>query len=139
VQEKPVLSHLVQHVSKPLAVVQVADGNILISGGWHGNLDLERRCMPRLDSIIGNLRLAAQILPFVRELRLLRAWAGPVAATRDELPACGEVSALPGFFIATGTYSYTFAPLFGVALVAQMLGKQPPIDLTHIRPDRLMS
>jgi sarcosine oxidase subunit beta len=134
VQEDPIMKYLVRHVTKPLSVKQVPEGNFLISGGWRGNLDLVGRCSPKLESVMGNLSLAVRVLPFINDLRLLRIWAGPVAATLDEMPICGELPGFSGFYIAIGTYSFTFAPLFGYAITELIAGRKPPVNLEAFKP-----
>lgn len=135
----PTLPHLVQHIGEGLSVKQVAAGNLLIGGGWPARtLDLEGRSLPSLASLHGNVRLAARVLPFLADLRLLRMWAGPLAATPDEMPLIGEVPGLPGFLVAGGTYAFTFAPLWGETLRCLAESKPPPVDIADLGPGRLM-
>ncbi|TDD30372.1 FAD-binding oxidoreductase [Actinomadura sp. KC06] len=135
------LRHLVQHIGEGLSVKQVTAGNLLIGGGWPA-LRLEPgpdgRSPISLGSVVGNVAQAARVLPFVRDLRLLRAWAGPLAATPDEMPVIGEVPGAPGFLVAGGTYAFTFAPLWGETLRCLVEGEPPPVDVHDLGPERLM-
>lgn len=116
VRSSATMSHLVQHIGEGLSVKQVTAGNLLIGGGWPAlSMDLAGRSDASLDSLVGNVALAVRVLPFIRDLRLLRMWAGPLAATPDEMPVIGEVPGAPGFYVAGGTYAFTFAPLWGDA------------------------
>ena len=90
-------------------------------------------------SLRGNLALAARILPFLSRLRLLRIWAGPLAATPDEMPVIGEVPGWPGYFLAGGTYAFTLAPLWARCLAALAEGREPPVPLAGLGPERLPS
>ncbi|MEV4839207.1 FAD-dependent oxidoreductase [Nonomuraea sp. NPDC049486] len=133
------LPHLVQHIGEGLSVKQVNAGNLLVGGGWPARrLNLDGRSDAGVDSMVGNLALAVRILPFVRRLRLLRAWAGPLAATPDEMPVIGEVPGRPGFLVAGGTYAFTFAPLWAETLRCLVAGAEPPVDVSDLGPDRLM-
>ncbi|WP_395105521.1 NAD(P)/FAD-dependent oxidoreductase [Actinomadura sp. SCN-SB] len=133
------LRHLVQHIGEGLSVKQVSAGNLLIGGGWPAlALDREGRSRVSLDSVLGNIAQAARVLPFVRKLRLLRTWAGPLAATPDEMPVIGEVPGAPGFFVGGGTYAFTFAPLWGETLRCLVEGAPAPVDVHDLGPDRLL-
>jgi len=136
----PVMDCLVQHIGEGLSVKQVSAGQILAGGGWPARtMDLAGRSSVSAASVAGNLALAARILPFVRELRLLRTWAGPLAATPDEMPVIGEVPGWPGYFVAGGTYAFTFAPLWARCLTALAEGREPPASLAGLGPERLLS
>ncbi|MEV7012589.1 FAD-binding oxidoreductase [Streptosporangium sp. NPDC051022] len=138
VRSAATMSHLVQHIGEGLSVKQVAAGNLLIGGGWPArSMNLTGRSEASVDSLVGNVALAVRILPFIRDLRLLRMWAGPLAATPDEMPVIGEVSGAPGFFVAGGTYAFTFAPLWGETLRCLIERKPPPVDVSDLGPDRL--
>jgi sarcosine oxidase, subunit beta len=135
----PVMDCLVQHIGHGLSVKQVAAGQILVGGGWPAaGLDLNGRSTASVASLRGNLELATRILPFISGLRLLRMWAGPLAATPDEMPVIGEVPGWPGYFLAGGTYAFTFAPLWARCLAALIEGRDPPLSLAGLSPGRLM-
>ncbi|WP_214106081.1 NAD(P)/FAD-dependent oxidoreductase [Acrocarpospora catenulata] len=140
VRVPPVMSHLVQHIGEGLSVKQVTAGNVLIGGGWPARtLDLAGRSATSTASLLGNVALAVRILPFLTRLRLLRAWAGPLAATPDEMPLIGEVPGAPGFLVAGGTYAFTFGPLWGETLRRLAEGAPPPVDISDLGPERLLT
>ena len=132
------LENLVQHIGDGLSVKRVSAGNVLIGGGWPAALDLEGRSAPTMGSMLGNLALAHRILPFLAEQPILRVWAGPVAATPDEMPIIGEVPECPGFVVAGGTYSFTLAPLWARVVRAIVLGEAPPLPVDDLGPARLL-
>lgn len=133
------LPFLVQHIGEGLSVKQVSAGNLLIGGGWPAlRLEPEGRSPVSLDSVVGNVAQAARILPFIRNLRLLRTWAGPLAATPDEMPVIGEVPGAPGFLVAGGTYAFTFAPLWGETLRCLVEGAPPPVEIADLGPGRML-
>jgi sarcosine oxidase subunit beta len=136
----PVMRHLVQHIGEGMSVKQVSAGNLLVGGGWPAaELHLDSRSTVSPASIAGNLTQAARVLPFLRGLRLLRTWAGPLAATPDEMPVIGEVPGHPGFFVAGGTYAFTFAPVWGETL-CRLIAREPPADpVDDLGPGRLLS
>jgi len=135
----PVLPQLVQHMSEGLSVKQVHAGQILIGGGWPAaRLDLDGRSPISLRSLTGNLAQAARLLPFLHDVALLRAWAGPLAATPDEMPVIGEVPSRPGLFLAGGTYAFTFAPLWARVLRDLVLRTAPEVEVADLGVDRLL-
>ncbi|GAB3250668.1 NAD(P)/FAD-dependent oxidoreductase [Kineosporia babensis] len=139
VRVPPLLPCLVQHIGRGLSVKQVTAGNVLIGGGWPAeSLDLDARSHASLHSMAGNLAEAIRILPPLSRLSLLRMWAGPLAATPDEMPVIGAVPGADGLLVAGGTYAFTFAPLWADVLAAAVLGEPSPIDVRDLGPDRLI-
>ncbi len=135
----PLIGHLVQHVSRRLSIKQVHDGNVLIGGGWparfardrDGGVDFAARPLPVAAHVRGNLGVAADVIPAVRELSWLRTWTGTVAVTSDQLPLLGEVPEAPGFFVAGGGSTFTLGPTCA-RLISRLIleGRSPlPIDL----------
>ncbi|WP_369139040.1 NAD(P)/FAD-dependent oxidoreductase [Modestobacter versicolor] len=136
----PVLPHLVQHMSEGLSVKQVQAGQVLIGGGWPAaRLEPDGRSPVSVRSVLGNVAQAVRLLPFLSDVALLRAWAGPLAATPDEMPVVGEVPGCPGLFLAGGTYAFTFAPLWGRVLRDLVLGRAPQVEVADLGVDRLMT
>lgn len=141
VRMPPVLPHLVQHIGEGLSVKQVGSGTVLIGGGWPSAplADPGARTRIRASSMFGNVAQAVRILPMLAQLRLLRAWAGPLAATPDEMPVIGAVPGLENFLVAGGTYAFTFAPLWARTLADLVTQEHRlPADITGLEPDRLV-
>lgn len=135
---RPVMEHVVQHIGEGMSVKQVTSGQVMIGSGWPAQeLSLTGRQRPSATSLLGNLRQAARILPFLADLRILRAWAGPLAATPDEMPVIGEVPEHPGLLIAGGTYAFTLAPLWARVLTDLMLARPPMVQIADLGVDRL--
>ena len=133
------MQYLVQHIGQGLSVKQVSAGQILIGGGWPAKqLDLEGTSPISFDSIIGNLQLASRVLPFLKQQRLLRSWTGALGATADEMPVIGEIPGREGLFVAGGTYSFTFAPLWAKVLTQLINGTPPEVNISDLKPDRLI-
>jgi sarcosine oxidase subunit beta len=134
------LPHLVQHIGVGLSVKQVLSGSVVVGGGWPaGTLNLGGRTPIDEGSAVGNMADAMRIVPAVADLRLSRVWAGPLAATPDEMPVIGEVTEAPGFFVAGGTYAFTFSPLWAATLADLIQGAAPELDVTDLGPDRLIA
>jgi len=135
----PTMKYLIQHIGQGLSVKQVDAGQILIGGGWPAKeLRLQGSSPVSFQSVVGNLQLAARVLPFLHEVRLLRAWTGALGATADEMPIIGRIPNCEGVYVAGGTYSFTFAPLWAKILM-QLITNQPlEVSIEGLQPDRLI-
>ena len=137
------IPHLIQHVGRKLSLKQTEDGNLLIGGGWRANLRQRGGRWSStesphivLDSVFGNLRTAAEIVPMVRSLRLLRTWTGTTAITADQLPVLGEVPQAPGFFVAAGGAGFTYGPAYALLMSELMLTGTSSYPLAPFSPAR---
>ncbi len=133
------LGHLIQHIGRRLSMKQVKDGNLLIGGGWPSRLVAKtgaRRAELIPASVLGNLRIAGEIIPAVKSLALLRSWTGIVTETPDELPILGEVRSCPGYFVATGGAGFTLGPTFGRLMSELILTGRTSQSIAPYSPDR---
>lgn len=137
--EPRTLEVLVQHVGEGMSIKQDRAGRLVLGGGWPaGEFHDTDAALTRIDSTDGNLAQVRRILPTLGQNRLLDTWTGPVVTTPDEMPVIGELDGAPGFFVAGGTYSFTFAPLWGHVLSALVRGSEPEVDVSAFSPDRLV-
>ena len=125
------VGHLVCHAQKVLSLKQVANGNVIIGGGWQGRIHPTHQ-QPTVvrSSITGNLSTAVQIVPGLDRLRMLRSWAG-INITSDGMPILGEVPSVPGFFNSIPSDSgFTLGPVCARLVAEQIAGKAPSFDLS---------
>ncbi len=139
----PRVPHLVQHVGRKLSLKQADDGNLLIGGGWAavlrqraGRWSDSRSPDLKLASVLGNLRVAADIVPLVKSLRLLRTWTGTTAITADQLPVLGEIAEAPGYFAAAGGSGFTYGPTYARLISEQMLTGKTSYPIEPFSPVR---
>jgi len=138
------MPHLIQHVGRRLSMKQTESGNVLIGGGWasrlyqdgKGAFDLSRPPALRPENLRENLRAAADVVPALAELALLRCWTGTVALTPDQLPIVGEVPRKPGFYVCAGGSGFTLGPVFARALAAALGGTANDEHLALFSPAR---
>ncbi|MGI5217997.1 NAD(P)/FAD-dependent oxidoreductase [Nocardia sp. CA-290969] len=132
------LEVLVQHVGEGMSIKQDRRNRLVLGGGWPAGAFHDRAAAPlRDDSTAGNLAQVERLLPALHG-PLLDAWTGPVVTTPDEMPVIGRLDAAPGLFVAGGTYSFTFAPLWAQILTAMVHEKAPGIDVSAFTPARLV-
>jgi sarcosine oxidase subunit beta len=139
----PVMGHLVQHVGRRLSMKQTEDGNVLIGGGWpsklvqrDGVVDLDARPELRYESLAGNAWTAAEVVPAVRSLQVIRAWAGVAAVTSDQIPLLGEVRRRAGLYVAAGGAGFTNGPTFARLMSELILTGQASLPLDTYSPHR---
>jgi glycine/D-amino acid oxidase-like deaminating enzyme len=133
----PIIGHLVCHAERILTLKQVANGNVIIGGGWPAKINAAPLVpMVLRESIAGNLWTATSIVPTLGRLKMLRSWAG-INIASDGRPILGEVPGVPGFFNAIPSDSgLTLGPI-GARLVAdQVAGKSPSVDMRPYAVDR---
>lgn len=135
----PALMHgtLVQHVSRGLTLKQAPRGNFIIGGGWPATVDpTTGRKAPRLDSLVRNVTVAAQTVPRLRELRLLRSWAGISPDSGDFMPIIGESERVPGFHVLEVSFGFTLGPVGARLLAERMTGRETTLPIDAFSPDR---
>lgn len=129
--------HLVQHAERSITLKQFASGQIVIGGGWpaqsHGD-----RAVPgvRLDSLTGNVALAARLVPAIARLRVIRTWAG-MNTTVDGKTVLGRVPGAEAAILAVpGDAGYTLGPLVGRMAAEVACGLDPAEDPAPYGPAR---
>ena len=76
-------------------------------------------------------RKATRLLPPLKQLRVIRQWAGLYNITPDRQPIIAESEEVPGFFMAIGFSGHGFmiAPMTGVLLAEMIGGEEPSLEL----------
>lgn len=135
----PVMRTVVGIANGLLSLKQYPHGTVVIGGGWQGLGDRERGGVALLPNrLIGNIRLACHAIPALSKARLVRAWAGLEAETRDALPAVGPVPGVEGAYVCGSVHSgYTSGPYIARLLADHLLGREPELPLFPI--DRLLA
>jgi glycine/D-amino acid oxidase-like deaminating enzyme len=134
----PFIDHLVYHAEERLTLKQVANGNILIGGGWTaargGTFE---RPVVLGDSLRGSLQLAARVVPRLGSATVIRSWAGPNIYTPDGRPTLGPMPEQPGLFAAVcNTYGFTLGPLCGLLVAEMIAGRPTSFDVSSFAPGR---
>ena len=139
----PLIPHLIQHVGRKLSMKQVHDGNILIGGGWSARLQQragqwqsDRSPLIKPQSLYQNLDTAANVVPAVKTLHLIRTWTGTTGITPDQLPILGAVNQAPGFYVAAGGSGFTYGPSYAKLMSELILTNKTSFPLAPYSPDR---
>ncbi len=111
----PVLMQLIQHAARQLSMRQTPHGTFVIGGGWPALVDgADGRLRTTTASIVGNARVARDVLPCLDGIQVVRAWPGMTTATgtRNRIGIIGEYERAPGFFVlVAGGWGFALSPV----------------------------
>jgi glycine/D-amino acid oxidase-like deaminating enzyme len=132
-----VIEHLVQHAERSITLKQFGSGQIVIGGGWPAR-GRGPETPPEVvaDSLLGNVALAARLVPAIAGLRVIRTWAG-MNTTMDGASVIGRLPRCPRVIAALpGDAGYTLGPLVAKIAAAIAGDRLPPFDPGRFSPAR---
>jgi sarcosine oxidase subunit beta len=108
---------------RKLSFKQLASGAVVIGGGHAGRVNRdENRTELDWQKLAESARTVAELFPVMREMRILRAWAGIEARTPDDLPVLCRSARHQGIFHQFGFSGHGFQLAPGVgALMAELI------------------
>lgn len=131
------IRHLVQHAERSITLKQFGSGQIVIGGGWPARG--RGPCTPPeviAPSLLGNVALAARLVPAIGGLRVIRTWAG-MNTTIDGASVIGRLIRAPRVIAALpGDAGYTLGPLVARIAAAIAADRPPPFDPGRFSPAR---
>ncbi|MEO7243344.1 MAG: FAD-dependent oxidoreductase [Variovorax sp.] len=129
---------VVTHVQGILTLKQVANGTCLIGGGWQGAGSLESgRKDIDYESSLHNVRLAIRVIPHIRELTLVRQWAGFEGVSPDSCPYLGALPNHPNaYMLACARGGWTLSPILSQMLSELMLDRDTSLPYRNFSPAR---
>ena len=74
---------------------------------------------------------ATYLLPFLKDIRVIRQWAGLYNVTPDAQPILDESDQVEGYFMAVGFSGHGFmiAPMTGILMAEMITGDKLSIDI----------
>jgi glycine oxidase len=127
---------LVKHVIRaPKAyLIPRSDGRLLV-GATVEEAGFDKRTDPA--TIQGLHHAALELVPKLRDAKILEDWAGLRPGTPDALPILGA-TATPGYYVATGHFrdGILLAPVTAEVMAAVIEGRTPEHDLAAFSPAR---
>ena len=131
-------AHTMSAESVAFNVEPRAGGQVLVGSsrelvGWEASLD------PRV--LASMLARAAEFMPALASMPMIRTWIGFRPATPDKLPLIGPWPPIPGLYIAAGHEGLGITTSLGTAqIVADLIaGRTPPIDAAPFAPARVLA
>jgi glycine oxidase len=129
---RTLLKHVIR--SPHAYLIPRSDGRLLV-GATVEEAGFDKRTDP---ATIKRLHSAAlNLVPKLRDARILEDWAGLRPGTPDALPILGE-TASPGYYVATGHFrdGILLAPITAHVMTAVVERRDPQYDLTLFSPAR---
>ena len=127
---------LLQHVvrSPKVYLIPRSDGRLLV-GATVEEAGFDKRTVPA--TIQRQHQAALELLPKLRDAKMLEDWAGLRPGTPDGLPILGETE-VPGYYVATGHFrdGILLAPITAQVMALVMSGETPSYDLAACSPHR---
>jgi sarcosine oxidase subunit beta len=125
--------------SRPLSFKQTDAGTVLIGGGMLGRADVAAEwAVVNFYNLAKSARIASELFPIMRGVRIVRSWCGIEATTPDELPVLGESPACPGVFHSFGYSGHGFqlSPAAGAAVAELMARGETNLPVAGLAPGR---
>lgn len=116
---RPFIKPVVSIMGRSLSFKQSDQGTLVIGGGLQGVPDLDRETSTvRMHVLSKGARAASDLFPAVKNVRIVRIWAGLEAKTDDMLPVVGPSPNAPGVIHAFGFSGHGFqlVPVVGAAI-----------------------
>jgi sarcosine oxidase subunit beta len=138
---RPFIKPVVSIMGRSLSFKQSDQGTLVIGGGLQGVPDLDRETSTaRMGVLAKGARAATDLFPAVRDIRIVRVWAGLEAKTEDLLPVVGPSPNAPGIFHAFGFSGHGFqlVPVVGAALADLVLRGGTARAIQNLGATRLM-
>jgi glycine/D-amino acid oxidase-like deaminating enzyme len=131
---------MVTHIRGILTLKQLPNGSCIIGGGWQGIGDLESgRKDFDYESLLHNIRLGALIVPALKDLHIVRNWAGFEGVTPDSLPYFGQLPGLPNAYIsACARGGWSIGPVLGKLMDELVRTGKTSFPILEFDPKRVM-
>lgn len=110
-------------------------GHIHIGRQGEREPTLDKRTPPDALADLGRI---VEMIPALRNVNLLRTWAGTLAMTPDGIPIIGPAPGIGGYILATGFSGHGFClgPIVGQLLSELVVDGRPSLPLDDFRLDR---
>lgn len=120
---------------------QTLRGEILIGGLEDGEIITDYNQLSTLDFARRASSAIVKLVPAMKNVNILRTWAGLRDRTPDGNPLVGPEESVSGFFQANAFFGYglTWAPIIGRAIADFILGEKPQINIDNFLPSRFES
>ena len=118
-----------------MSIAQSQHGNLLLGEAAFPTSKIGFHTTPRALRAVA--KTAAQYIPRINQVQVLRSWATPVAFTHDGLPFFGPVEDIPGLYMATAFRSTVISTPIAGKTIAQLVTRgKSDLDISAFLPDR---
>jgi sarcosine oxidase subunit beta len=138
----PLIRPVVSAVGRSLSFKQSDQGTLVIGGGLQGSADREtQKSTVDFIELAKGARAATDLFPAVRDVRIIRSWAGIEAKTADLLPVIGASTNAAGVFHAFGFSGHGFelVPVVGSIIADLVVRGRTDRHIEAFSAERLMA
>jgi sarcosine oxidase, subunit beta len=98
--------------------------DLRVTSSWHFLEEMAKNC--------------CELLPLLKDLRVVRQWAGLYCMSPDRQPIYGRANNVEGFYMATGYsgHGFMFGPVTGVVMAETILGEKHSLPIDKLGLDR---
>ena len=133
----PLLKQLIQHAgTRPLSLRQTQYGTFVIGGGWPAS---EIAGRPRLTveraSLAANAAVAMEVLPALRDVQIVRSWAGMTSTVgrKNRVGLLGRASHLGQFYVVVASgLGFTLGPVLGRLMAEVVSEGEASLPIGHL-------
>ncbi|MCL2874221.1 MAG: FAD-binding oxidoreductase [Defluviitaleaceae bacterium] len=134
---EPILEPMVMSFSLNLYCQQVPHGSFIM-GQTGKNEPQDLRITSSWDFLDDMTSTITKVLPPLKNLRLLRQWAGLYNMSPDKQPIYSAVKEVEGFYVAAGYsgHGFMFGPATGTVMAELILGLEPTLPWKQLNIER---
>ena len=140
----PILRQLIQHAgTRPLSLRQTQYGTFVIGGGWPASeIDGRARLTVERASLAANAAVAMEELPALREVQIVRSWAGMTGTVgrKNRVGLLGQAPHLGQFFVLVASgLGFTLGPVLGRLMAELVAEGEPSLPVGQLRLEHAWS
>lgn len=135
----PFLDPVVGLMGRALSFKQGANGTVVIGGGYRGTPDRETGTTRLdLDGMRQSARTVVEVFPHMRDVPLVRGWAGIEGFMPDQIPVIGASRSAPAAYHAFGFCGHGFelGPIVGRLMAELIVDGEASLPIEPFRVDR---
>jgi len=131
------LGPMLMSFSLNLYCQQVPHGGVIMGRG-DDNEPTDLRITSSWHFLEEMAKTMTNVLPPLKDIRVIRQWAGLYNMTPDRQPIYGSVDEVEGFYLAIGYsgHGFMFAPATGLLMAENILGEKNTIDIESLHLNR---
>jgi len=124
---------------RKLSFKQMANGTVVIGGGFDAKLDLEtEKSLIDFRELKTMAQTVIDLFPFMKQVPIVRCWPGIIGRMPDNIPVIGPGIKAAGIYHAFGFSGHGFqlGPIIGQILSELILDRRSSIPIDSFRIDR---
>jgi sarcosine oxidase subunit beta len=138
----PFIEPVVGATARPLSFKQSANGTVIIGGGFRGFVDyVADQAEVTVAHLASNFKIVIDLFPTMRDVRIVRTWAGLEAVMPDDIPVLGRSSRHANVIHSFGYSGHGFqlSTITGEIVRDLALGREPALPIAPFSIDRFQA